>query len=85
MQPCMTPTNKDIAMNQNVVFTSDVLRALKGLPEQQRLAVTNALVSNYLLGRDICDSLVGLDATVYAMLNCSVSRASARYDRQQAR
>lgn len=66
-------------MNKSVVFTADVIKALNGLPEDQRTAVTNALVSHFMFGRDICDSLHGLDATVYALLNWSVNRASVRY------
>lgn len=66
-------------MNQTVVFTADVLRALNGLPEEERISVTNALVSNFLLGRDITSTLSGISATVYTLLNCSVNRASRRY------
>lgn len=66
-------------MNKSVVFTADVIKSLNGLPEAQRTAVTNALVSHFMFGHDIRDSLHGIDATVYALLNWSVNRASVRY------
>lgn len=66
-------------MNQAVVFTADILKIIKGLPERERLAVTNALVSNYFLGNDIADSLNGTEAIAYAMINNSISRASEKY------
>ncbi len=61
-----------------VVFTAETIRTLRNLPDEDRRAVTDALVSEFILDCPAPASLTGLQNLMYYMIADGIRRATRR-------
>lgn len=71
-------------MASPVLFSSRVIADIQALPEQDRIAVASAIAAKTLLGIDPKDSLSPLGNIVYTMIQNTITRDTARYQRSLA-
>lgn len=71
-------------MTTPIVFSSRVISDLRALPESDRIAVVSAIAVNMLLGVDATDSLTPMETVVYTLIQNTIKRDTARYQRTTA-
>lgn len=62
-----------------VVFTAETIRMLRELPNEDRKAVTDALVAEFILDCPAPTSLNGLQNLMFYMIADGIRRANRRY------
>lgn len=65
-------------MDTTIVITSNVINTINALPIEERLAITAALASELILGKESASSLTPVQAMVYSMIKDYVNRDSER-------
>lgn len=63
---------------KSVIFSADVLRILRNLPDENRLSVTKAIVASLLFGDKIETFPNQFDGIAFTMIVDSIRRASCR-------
>lgn len=71
-------TLKPSEMNQAIVITPHVIKTLRALPTEERVAVAAALTGEMLLGTDVGD-LRPIENMIYSIIRFYVNQDSARY------
>lgn len=65
-------------MGTTIVITPNVINTINALPVEERLAITAALASELILGKESASSLTPVQAMVYSMIKDYVYRDSER-------
>ena len=55
-------------MNQSVFFSPRLITTLKSLNDNDRMTMTAALASEFLLGMDVMSQMTGNELIIYAIL-----------------
>lgn len=71
-------------MTTPVVFSARVISDLRALPENDRISVVSAIAVNMLLGVDASDSLTPMENIIYSLIQNTIERDTARYQRTTA-
>ncbi len=65
----------------NILFSQQVLKTLRELPENKRASVTTALIADLILGENSAESLPEFDYLIYSLIAENIKRDSYRYER----
>lgn len=66
-------------MNQSIIITPHVINTLKSLPAEERIAITNALAEDMILG-DGVNGLSPYQRMIYSIIRFYVERDTAKYN-----
>ncbi len=65
-------------MGKTIVITPNVINTINALPTEERLAITAALASELILGKESASSLTPVQAMVFSMIKDYVDRDTER-------
>lgn len=66
-------------MDRSIIITPHVINTLKSLPAEERVAITNALAEDMILGDDVTD-LSPYQQMIYSIIRFYVERDTAKYN-----
>ena len=73
----MSPVNA----TPNILFSRQVVKTLRELPENKREKVTQAIIADFILGQNSAEELPEFEYLIYSMIAENIKRDSYRYDR----
>lgn len=65
-------------MGTAIVITPNVINTINALPVEERLAITAALASELILGKESASSLTPVQAMIFSMIKNYVTRDTER-------
>ncbi len=71
------------AMNNPIVITPHVINTINSLPEDERVAVASAFVSEIIMGVNPEESLSPLQKMLYSVIRFYVQQDSAKLSQKQ--
>lgn len=71
------------AMNNSIVITPHVINTINSLPEEERVAVASAFVSEIIMGVNPEDSLSPLQKMLYSVIRFYVQQDSTKLSQKQ--
>ena len=73
----MSPVNA----TPNILFSRQVVKTLRELPENKREKVTQAIIADFIFGQNSAEELPEFEYLIYSMIAENIKRDSYRYDR----
>lgn len=66
-------------MNKTFVISDDVINTINSLPEEDRIAMSAAIASEMICGRNVERNLNSMQRIILSIIRSSVQRSTAAY------